>query len=210
LTSPDEHATYEAKGPRLGIGGASIRRLLRRLPARALGAAWSAALVLLAAVTIVLQSCREEEKRPLFEPSVPPPLLGGTDPGDRRLIPVPDGRVVLELHGEAARVRLRELMSRRPEAFANLQLPKQGYRPTDIVHVERIASFRSAGFLSTQTQQELTSEGEILFWSWDDGDDSTWEGVIYFEHYASGLAGTNEAQIDCSNEEQPLLWSQNV
>jgi hypothetical protein len=40
------------------------------------------------------------------------------------------------------------------------------------------------------------TDGEIDFWSWDDGYDGTWEGVIYAENYNTGVSATFEVQIN--------------
>jgi hypothetical protein len=38
--------------------------------------------------------------------------------------------------------------------------------------------------------------GEIDFWSWDDGYDGTWEGVLYAENYDTGVSTTFDLQIN--------------
>ncbi|MGD2113917.1 MAG: hypothetical protein PVG07_02620 [Acidobacteriota bacterium] len=120
-----------------------------------------------------------------------------------------DGSFVEKLKGEAALTHLYNLFSRRPEAFKGVRksLRARGLEPTEHVYVERtvrLASNRneSSGSRAVPTQDysEENSDGEIVFWSWDDGNDATWEGSIYVEVYSSGDASTWEGQIDASDE----------
>ncbi len=182
---------------------------------------WWSALVLLAVATFGVAGCGDQE--PITPPApqktlVPsgPAALGRerVEQSERRLTALPDGRILEELHGEPAYRHLQQLMSRRPEAFANLSLPAKGYRPSKEVLVQRVtrpqrAAIRGDGFANrgdgffmfAQSYQESNSEGEIIFWSWDDGDPGTWEGVVWFEDYTRGIAGTNEAIVDISSTE---------
>lgn len=202
-------------------GGYSMLILRLRRPV-----SWLPPFVLLAAVTVVLQGCADIETTPVeIEKTqvefAPFPLPRSNSPeglglGDRRLTELPNGLYLEELSGESARRHLEQLMSRRPNAFANISLAAKGYIPTEHVVVQRISRIPTQLGASqwnsffTQTYEEYDAEGEIMFWSWDNGDDNTWEGVIWFEHYASGLAGTNEAQFDVSNEEHPMMWLDNT
>ena len=75
-------------------------------------------------------------------------------------------------------------------------LAARGYRPTDILVVQRkLGPAESVlpgvnGPMSIVPQPASTtysnSAGEQIFWSWDDGDDSTWEGSQYVERYSDG------------------------
>lgn len=103
------------------------------------------------------------------------------------------------------------------EAFkaARKALEARGYRPTQQVYVERtvrLASNRSgkpgAGIVAAQDYSEQSGEGEIIFWSWDDGNDNTWEGSVYVEVYSNGDAATWEGQIDASNEDHEWVYYQ--
>jgi hypothetical protein len=122
---------------------------------------------------------------------------------------------VERLHGEAALAHLYNLMSRRPEAFAAARksLEQRGFAPTNIVTVERTIRLarsrpKEGGALAVpaQTSSEQNSDGEIVFWSWDDGNNGTWEGEIYIEIYSTGAASTWEGQIDDSTDQYPWIY----
>lgn len=121
---------------------------------------------------------------------------------------------VERLTGKAALAHLHNIMSRRPGAFdrARQSLRDRGFVPTETVYVERtirLASTQPFGkglVVPAQDYSESNEDGEILFWSWDDGDDATWEGSIYIEIYSDGAASTWEGQIDASNEEHNWIY----
>lgn len=170
--------------------------------------------MLLVVATFGLPGCADQEpitppsSQNTLAPSVPDALgLERVEQSERRVTELPDGRVLEELHGDPAYRHLQQLISRRPDAFANLSLLARGYRPSEEVLVQRVrrpqhAANRGDGFsMFAQSYEESNSEGEIIFWSWDNGDPGTWEGVVWFEDYTTGLAGTNEAQVDISSTE---------
>lgn len=119
---------------------------------------------------------------------------------------------VERLEGEAALAHFYNLLSRRPGAFegARRSLSRRGLAPTERVFVERtvrLARSESGNqILPAQNHSEENGDGEIVFWSWSDGNDNTWEGSIYYEVYATGVAATWEGQIDLSTEEYPWIW----
>lgn len=126
-----------------------------------------------------------------------------------------DGAFVERLTGEAALAHLYNSMSRRPEAFAGARraLGARGFGATSTVYVERTIRLAKgplggggATILPAQTHSEQNSDGEIVFWSWDDGQNATWEGAIYIEAYASGVAATWEGQIDASTAQHPWVY----
>ncbi|HYR29460.1 MAG TPA: hypothetical protein VEU30_13400 [Thermoanaerobaculia bacterium] len=85
-------------------------------------------------------------------------------------------------------------------------LRDRGYTISDDIQVIRTAE-------STQSRvQSSVSDagGEMVFWAWDDGDDSTWEGVIYVEDFATGATATWNAQLDVSTDAFEVLWEQQV
>jgi len=41
-------------------------------------------------------------------------------------------------------------------------------------------------------------------WSWDDGDPTTWEGVIYAESYSDGIYVTEDSQINVVSDPYPV------
>ena len=126
------------------------------------------------------------------------------------------GAMVEKLKGEAALTHLYNVFSRKPEAFkaARKALEARGFKPTQHVYVERTVRLASnrfskpgASVTPAQDYSEQSSEGEIIFWSWDDGDDNTWEGSVYVEVYSNGDASTWEGQIDASNENHEWIYN---
>lgn len=61
-----------------------------------------------------------------------------------------------------------------------------------------------------QNYSEQNRDGEIVFWSWSDGNNATWEGEIYVEVYSTGWAATYEGQIDASTSQHPWIWYENT
>lgn len=139
---------------------------------------------------------------------------------DERVVRVGPNILLQQLKGDAALAHLANLMSRRPNALgaARADLVQRGFRETDEVYVERILrlsvadSFGPGAIVPAQDYWEQNAQGEIVFWSFDDGDDSTWEGTIYFEEYSTGIASQTNGQIDASNQQHEwvfhnLVWS---
>lgn len=66
--------------------------------------------------------------------------------------------------------------------------------------------------LSAQTEYVYETEGYGIFDSWDDGDDSTWEGNVFVYHYETGISGSLDMQLDLTplaNENQPtIVWAE--
>jgi hypothetical protein len=97
---------------------------------------------------------------------------------------VGNGSVLESLKGEAAVGYLKSLQMRKPQGFraAEAKLRQRGYQPTDTINVHRLLSGRfAASSLGACPAQTTASDGvtEIVMWSWDDGDPSTWEGEVY-------------------------------
>jgi len=94
-------------------------------------------------------------------------------------------------------------------------MQERGFRPTEIVTVIRSSSLaRRRGSEARPEIQRLQSSasddsGEVVLWSWDDGNNATWEGVLYFEDYTTGANFTGNAQIDISGDES-VIWEQQV
>jgi len=125
--------------------------------------------------------------------------------------------LVQRLEGVAALEHLQNVRSRNPSAFskASASLRERGFKATNRIYVERtlrVASnarpMNADGMRLAQDYSESNSEGEILFWSWNDGDDNTWEGEIYVEIYSNNDASTWEGQIDSSNEDHEWIYYQ--
>lgn len=158
-----------------------------------------------------------------FRPPTPPapgpaayvvPAAGSTS-GDVQRVKIGDDLWVEKLHGEAALAHLYNLLGRRPDALAAARrnLTVQGFSPTETVYVERVIglahgsaqeSGSSVGLAQTYSEQD--GRGEIVFWSWDDGQPNTWEGTIYIEIYSNGAASTWEGQINSGTTDHPWVY----
>jgi hypothetical protein len=112
--------------------------------------------------------------------------------------------------GPVAVSHLRDLTARRQELMekAARRMRDRGFKPTDIVMVAR--NDGSGGEIAPVEDSFSNQEGEIVFWSWDDGANETWEGVIYVEDYVTGAFATWESQLDISTEDEYPLWESYV
>lgn len=140
-----------------------------------------------------------------------------SNPGAYELTKINNELAVERLQGTAALAHLENIKSRNPKAFAQARknLLNRGFRPTNRVYVERTVRLvsgrptREPGkALPVQDYSETNEDGEIAFWSWDDGDDGTWEGTIYVEVYSTGDASTWEGQIDATTEDHDWIYNQ--
>lgn len=132
-----------------------------------------------------------------------------------RLVRISPEISVEQLRGSAAHAHLRNLQSRRPDAFRKSAevMRGRGHAPTAEVFVER--TLRTAGgipnedhpFSLTQSSSEGSAQGEIVFWSYD-GPGYAWQGTIYLEVYATGAAATWDGQIDTGSASHPWVWHQ--
>lgn len=170
-------------------------------------------------LAVCLGGCATTTTGPGAESSYPPPMMSSSQES-----PAPDYSNVPEtsrmrpnierIAGEAALTHLRNLMSRNPEAFARSRqnLAARGYKPTDTVYVERtLRPLKGPGSSSSpyqlvQDYSESNADGEILFWSWSDGNNNTWEGAIHMVIYGNGAESTWDGQIDASTSEHPWVW----
>jgi hypothetical protein len=59
-------------------------------------------------------------------------------------------------------------------------------------------------------QAYSSNDGEMIFYSWDDGDDGTWEGQIYVESYATGASILVAGQILISDTSLPVQWEDTI
>lgn len=78
------------------------------------------------------------------------------------------------------------------------RLEARGYRKTEEVFVQRSRSTNGPSASGVTTMEDrfvAEGDGEVIFYSWDDGDDTTWEGEIYSKDYVSGAAGLNHGQF---------------
>lgn len=111
--------------------------------------------------------------------------------------------------------RLRD-PNRRAKYEKNVQaLRARGFIPTDHYVVQRdVLDVLPVQHLTTRVIGRVSnwiaptafastyaydSDGSIEFWSWDDGDPLTWEGVFAAENFGSGEYASTDLQIDASN-----------
>jgi hypothetical protein len=114
---------------------------------------------------------------------------------------------VTRLQGSAAMAHVEEIQSKHPAAFRKAveELKKRGFRPTEqalgMVHSGQAkgVSFPPNGIQLVQTSWS-GDQGEIDWWSWDDGYDGTWEGVLYAENYSTGVSATFDLQINIETD----------
>jgi hypothetical protein len=132
------------------------------------------------------------------------PTPVGRSDEERLRIRQHDGRVIEVLRGRLALVHLENLRSRKAEAFAkaSASATARGWRPT-----EEVVVYRSVLEGVSASDAIYTDEGEVVFWSWTDGDDSTWEGEMWSTNYSSGGEVIEEAQVDVAVEGYPVLYS---
>lgn len=122
----------------------------------------------------------------------------------------PDGGVIQLLQGTRARARLDELKAGHKRAGwlrAERNLMSRGLIATDIVTVIRhipaseIIGDRDAvaipmSMAAPQDFEESVDGKEIVMWSWDDGDDDTWEGAVQITRNSDGVYLTWDLQIE--------------
>lgn len=121
------------------------------------------------------------------------------------------------LRGEAAMNHIANWKAKRPGEFrrATEQMIARGYRPTQIAVVVRSLHLTSDGWVPAKNlgpyrRAQTTvqaAEGEVIFWSWDDGDPTTWEGTIHCENYTSGVTVDLDDQADITTD-NPFVISE--
>jgi hypothetical protein len=94
-------------------------------------------------------------------------------------------------------------------------MASRGYQPTKVavvmrtVRVDRLISQGLLPATAVPAGTEISNEeGEIVFWSWNDGDDSTWEGITYVAKYTTGQWATYDSQISIPVPQYTTVWSQ--
>ena len=124
---------------------------------------------------------------------------------------------VEHLTGERAAKHLANLKSRHRGAIerAAADLRRRGLRDTgrvDVVRTTQQVGFRpGAGRTRSFSLVDTAAgaEGEIVYWAWDDGDYSTWEGMIYLNEYSSGTWIAANCQTSLvEGQEWNLIWDQ--
>lgn len=147
-------------------------------------------------------------------------------PVQAELVEVKDQSAVFVVRGQAYEVltgnrafnHLSSKRLRNPERFAGMggALAARGYRPTDVIVVERslgpariaIPGYRGSDSPETELAGVTYNnwQGEQIFWSWDDGDDATWEGSQYVERTVNPAWVAYDGQIDISNTNGTAIW----
>lgn len=132
-----------------------------------------------------------------------------------RRIALPLPASVDKLVGEDARRYVNNLRVRHPGLFekAAVDLLRRGYHDTGEFTVLR--SVRLARQMDRRTDRSpyfLTdtvtgSEGEIIYWAWDDGDYYTWEGNVYIHEYSNDnwISANCQTSVD-EGTEWYLIW----
>lgn len=146
-----------------------------------------------------------------------------SDDGERQLMQVSQSLVIEKLTGQRAVDHFRRLREEKPQRFVGSgeALARRGYKPTREVIVYRTLNI--AGQLAPADREHLglkmpsplfasdayaSSEGEIIFWSWDDGSDATWEGQTYVERYSDGAYANYDGQSSIASEDWYGVWTE--
>ena len=113
-------------------------------------------------------------------------------------------------------------MSRHPGRFSESErtlMEKGFWRTGDVVVLRSVTlgATESATELVTELDTARSngpsissSEGEIVFTSWDDGDPSTWEGSIFMASYAPAADLLTNVQLDISDGTTDTVWEEVV
>ena len=139
--------------------------------------------------------------------------------GERHIAMVNSKIAVETLTGHRAVEYFKKLRAEKPARFkdAGKFLAQEGYKPTNIVTVFRTLRITEAqlrqGIVPPAVPQKASttvtsSEGEVVFWSWDDGDDGTWEGSTYVERYSDGAYTNSDSQSDIQTSDYYEIWSE--
>lgn len=97
----------------------------------------------------------------------------------------------------------------------NSQLAQYGYERTDQMVVLRSLSYDTASGRWVPYDDAVrpvpaatysNSSGEAIFVSWDDGDDTTWEGTTYTERYSDGSWASWESQANIAASTGYTIW----
>lgn len=75
-----------------------------------------------------------------------------------------------------------------------------------LVHVSEPKSLRA---IRVANQDQSTADGDVFVTTWNDGNNATWEGNLYYIDYDSGAEYSNDIQLDVSNSWRPpvTVWS---
>ena len=112
----------------------------------------------------------------------------------RRLSAAANAPGMQHLTGEDARLFLQQLSDRHPGVVQKsaAMLRQKGWRDTGHMEVIRSVAQVHSSLDSASGPYWLTdgsvagSGGEIAWWTWDTGNDTTWGGYVYLHEYSSG------------------------
>lgn len=130
---------------------------------------------------------------------------------DTTVIRAGDHEVVVETAApQAARARLEQLKVQNPDAFsrAGIALAQHGCKATETIVVRHVS--RRPAKKVQPTESYTDGDTEIVFWSWDDGDNATWEGEIYVINHSSGAEMLLDGQFDTTTQSLPVSWESTV
>lgn len=176
--------------------------------------------ILLAAVALPLSAAPAPSDATGCAPNVSladTPTYASQD-GERHIAMVNSKIAVETLTGHRAVEYFQKLRAEKPARFkeAGKFLAQKGYKPTNTVTVFRTLRITEAqlrqGIVPPAVPQRASttvtsSEGEVVFWSWDDGDDGTWEGSTYVERYSDGAYTNSDSQSDIQTSDYFEIWS---
>lgn len=125
---------------------------------------------------------------------------------------MPENMILQKLSGAQSRDHLERARASRAGLFgmAEADMRKRGYNSTEIVFViKRLSIDQKSESRSTPDKEETvtSSEGEMTFWSWDDGYDGTYEGIIYTLDYSTGKDAAWSGQMNIETAEYYEVWS---
>jgi hypothetical protein len=151
---------------------------------------------------------------PLSPPPSPRPQVSSAPfSGDTRFEQTGSKTGVETLRGDAALRHFANWRSQYPKAYAAAaaEFVHRGWRPTQNLVVMRSLRLTSAGWVPAnqlpfrQVQDFSAPEGEVMFWSADDGNPATWEGTIYGNNYQTGEVFVLSDQVDISTDDPDVM-----
>lgn len=155
-----------------------------------------------------------------LSPAPPPQPQASSAPslGDVRFEQTSSKTGVETLRGDAALRHFANWRAKNPRAYAAAaaEYARRGWRPTQNVVVMRSLRLTSQGWVPAnalpfrQAQSFSGVEGEVMFWSADDGNPATWEGTIYGDNYQSGDVFVLSDQVDVSTDYPDVITEDTI
>jgi hypothetical protein len=140
--------------------------------------------------------------------------LQGTAQGSV-IIPVNFEIAIEAITGHRAIEYLKAKREKHPARFRRQgrELRHVGATPTDNVLVLRTLALADVGkdelessSVAPASTTVANGQGEVIFWSWTDGDNATWEGTTYFERYSDGAWRNFDGQVNIATEDYYAQW----